>query len=68
LASLVLKKLSSNERKFLLSVKMGSPDFSLLSISGLEDFPAIRWKIENILKMKQEKKNTEVEKLKTILY
>ena len=47
---------------------MGSPDFSLLSISGLEDFPAIRWKIENILKMKQEKKNTEVEKLKTILY
>jgi len=58
LASLVLKKLSSNERKFLLSVKMGSLNFSLLSISGLEDFPAIRWEIEN----------TAVEKLKTILY
>ena len=68
LAGQVLKKLSSNERKFLLSVKTGSPDYSLLSISGIEDFPAIKWKIKNILKMKQEKKNIAVEKLKMILY
>jgi len=68
LAGRVLKKLSANEKKFLLSVKTGNPDFSLLSISGIEDFPAINWKIKNILKMKQEKKNTAAEKLKTILY
>jgi len=41
-----LTKLSDNEREFLLSVKTGSPDFSLLSISGIETFPAIRWKVK----------------------
>ena len=68
LAGRVLTNLSSNERKFLLTVKTGNPDFSLLSISGIESFPAIKWKIENILKMKPEKKNTASEKLKKILY
>lgn len=43
LPSLILSKPSRNERKFLLSVKMGIPDFSLLSISGLENLPAIKW-------------------------
>ncbi len=64
---LMLSKLSRNERKFLLSVKLGSPDFSLLSISGLENFPAIKWKIENILKMEPKKRITATEKLKSIL-
>ncbi len=68
LAGRILTNLSDNERKFLLSVKTGSPDFGLLSISGIETFPAIRWKVENILKMKPEKKMIAVEKLKTILY
>ena len=39
---LFLAKLSRNEKKFLLSVKMGDPDFSLLLISGLEKFPAVK--------------------------
>ncbi len=68
LVSLLHKQLSSNEREFLLSVKMGIPDFSLLPISGLENFPAIKWKIQNILKMKPKKKIAATEKLRTILY
>ncbi|MCK5096988.1 MAG: hypothetical protein KAR45_02735, partial [Desulfobacteraceae bacterium] len=67
LPTLILTKLSRDERKFLLSVKLGSPDFSLLSISGLENFPAIKWKIENILKMESKKRITATEKLKSIL-
>lgn len=65
--SLILSNLSKNERKFLLSVKMGNPNFSLLSISGLENLPAIKWKVENILKMESKKKITATEKLKSIL-
>lgn len=68
LVSLLHKQLSSNEREFLLSVKMGIPDFSLLPIFGLENFPAIKWKIQNILKMKPKKKIAATEKLRTILY
>ncbi|WP_299981827.1 nucleotidyl transferase AbiEii/AbiGii toxin family protein [Desulfobacula sp.] len=67
LPSLILSKLSRNERKFLLSVKMGIPDFSLLSISGLENLPAIKWKIENILRMESKKRIAATEKLKSIL-
>jgi len=67
LPSLILSKLSRNERKFLLSVKMGIPDFSLLYISGLENLPAIKWKVENILRMEPKKRITATEKLKSIL-
>ncbi|MBU1340995.1 MAG: nucleotidyl transferase AbiEii/AbiGii toxin family protein [Proteobacteria bacterium] len=67
LPSQVLSKLSRNERKFLLSVKMGIPDLSLLSISGLENLPAIKWKVENILRMEPQKRIAATEKLKSIL-
>jgi predicted nucleotidyltransferase component of viral defense system len=67
LPSLIFSKLSKNERKFLLSVKMGIPDFSLLSISGLENLPAIKWKVENISRMESKKRITATEKLKSIL-
>ena len=67
LPSLIFSKLSKNERKFLLSVKMGIPDFSLLSISGLENLPAIKWKVENILRMEPKKRIAATEKLKSIL-
>jgi predicted nucleotidyltransferase component of viral defense system len=68
LANRILSGLSGNERKFLLSVKTGKPDFSLLSLPGIESLPAIKWKVENILKMKPEKKNFASEKLKMLLY
>ncbi|MCP3876712.1 MAG: nucleotidyl transferase AbiEii/AbiGii toxin family protein [Desulfobacteraceae bacterium] len=67
LPSLILSKLSRNERKFLLSVKMGMPDFSLLSISGPENLPDIKWKVENILKMEPKKRMAATEKVKSIL-
>lgn len=67
LPSLIFSKLSRSERKFLLSVKMGIPDFSLLSISGLENLPAIKWKVENISRMEPKKRITATEKLKSIL-
>ena len=67
LPSLILSKLSMNERRFLLSVKMGIPDFSLLSMSGLENLPAIKWKVENILRMDPKKRIAATKKLKSIL-
>lgn len=67
LPGLILSRLSQKDRKFLLSIKTGSPDFSLLPVSGLENFPAIKWKVENILKMETKKKMAATEKLKSIL-
>lgn len=67
LPSLILSRLSRNEREFLLSVKMRIPDFSLLSISGIENLPAIKWKVENILRMEPKKRTAATEKLKSVL-
>jgi hypothetical protein len=37
-----------NERRFLLSIKHREPDWSLLPIEGLDQWPAIQWKLHNI--------------------
>lgn len=63
----ILRSLTNNERQFLLSIKSGEPDWSLLPISSLENFPAIEWKLVNIRKMDKQKRTLALEKLKNIL-
>jgi len=43
--------LTTDERKFLLSMKLGEPDWSLLPIPHLAELSAIQWKIRNIRKL-----------------
>ncbi|MBZ0143801.1 MAG: nucleotidyl transferase AbiEii/AbiGii toxin family protein [Rhodocyclaceae bacterium] len=40
--------LTESERKFLLSVKLGEPDWNSLPIPHLAELPALQWKILNI--------------------
>ncbi len=61
------KILSENERKFLLSVKLGEPDFSLMPRLELQDLPALKWKIINIRKMSKQKHQKAIDKLKRVL-
>jgi serine/threonine protein kinase len=63
----ILKQLTTNERKFLLSVKEGEPDWSLIPIPGIEKLPGIAWKGINIKKMEPKKKIEALEKLKKAL-
>lgn len=49
----VLADLTTNERKFLLSIKHGEPDWQLLPIPGIEKLPGIQWKLLNINKLKK---------------
>lgn len=63
----ILQLLTNNERQFLLSIKAGDPDWSLLPISNLKNFPAIEWKLVNIRKMDKKKRAHALEKLKNIL-
>ena len=41
------------ERKFLLSLVAAEPDWSLLGLPHVEHLPAIRWKLQNLEKLKQ---------------
>jgi hypothetical protein len=40
--------LSAEERKFLVSLAQNRPDWGQLNIPHLADFPAIRWKMQNL--------------------
>ncbi len=60
--------LTDNERKFLLSFKRKSPDWSLLGLQGIEKLPAVNWKLINLERMVPEKHQQAYEKLKNTLY
>lgn len=63
----VLHDLTSAERRFLLSVKLGAPEWNLLPFIGLEHLPAIQWKQLNIARMSRPKHAEAIEKLKAKL-
>ncbi len=47
------RSLTRAERDFLLSLKAGEPDWTLSPLPGLEDMPAMKWKLQNIRRLKQ---------------
>jgi predicted nucleotidyltransferase component of viral defense system len=59
--------LTDREKKFLLSLKKGQPEWSLMAIDGIETFPAMQWKLMNIQKMDIHKRAEALEKLQTVL-
>jgi len=50
---LVLTNLSKTDREFLLSFENGIPKWSKCCVGDLHDFPAIKWKLENIQILKE---------------
>ena len=46
------RALTAEERRFLLSLVQAEPDWSLLGIPHLEQLPAIRWKLQNLERLR----------------
>ncbi len=67
LFSKIKAELSFKERKFLLSVKQGQPDWGLLEIDGIDKLPGIQWKLINIGKMDRKKHQAALDKLRRVL-
>jgi len=67
LPDLICKQLTSEERQFLLSVKQGDPQWSLMPFQGLDKFPALQWKLRNVKKMSRPKQQQAIQKLKKVL-
>ena len=59
--------MTENEKKFLLSIKQGEPDWNHMQVAGIDQLPAIQWKLLNIRKMKKEKHAESLQKLRTAL-
>ena len=61
------ESLTNEERKFLISVKKGKPEWDLLGLTGVEDLPAVKWKLMNIKRMEKKKHKKALEKLRNYL-
>jgi predicted nucleotidyltransferase component of viral defense system len=59
--------LTDNDKVFLLSLKRGEPNWDLFDIPGVEQFPAVRWKLMNIKKMNKQKHQKMLKRLSEIL-
>ncbi len=47
--------LRDKDKEFLMSIKKGTPNWSLLNISHASELPAIKWKLHNIDKLMRDK-------------
>lgn len=56
--------LTNEEKRFLISVKEGAPDWPLLGLAGADRLPAIMWKLQNIRGMNPEKRQTQLDELR----
>lgn len=45
--------LDADERRSLLSLAVGLPDWPLLGVAHLEQLPGIRWKPHNLLRLQK---------------
>lgn len=61
------KTLTPNERQFLLSVKLGAPQYDLMPFDNLQNFPSLQWKLINISRMDKQKHKNMLRKLQTVL-
>jgi predicted nucleotidyltransferase component of viral defense system len=68
LIATILKELTAQEKNFIISVKEGTPQWDLLGLDGIENLPAVKWKLINIGKMNPTKHEKSVRKLKDYLH
>jgi hypothetical protein len=67
LVSTLMKEITPEEKHFLVSVKEGAPRWDLLGLEGVENLPAVKWKLLNIGKMEPSKHRDAVRKLRDYL-
>ena len=67
LVSIIAADLTIEEKQFIVSVKEGTPKWDLLGIEGVENLPAIKWKLLNIGRMSPSKHKKAIRKLRDYL-
>ena len=67
LVALIHAGLDADEKRFLLSLKRGEPEWDALGITHLQKLPALQWKLQNIRRMEEGKRKMALEKLQKAL-
>jgi predicted nucleotidyltransferase component of viral defense system len=67
LIGIIVGKMPEEHRRFLISIKRGEPDWALLDLPGVEDLPAVRWRLENLAKLDKTKRDAMIARLSEVL-
>jgi hypothetical protein len=57
----------ADEKRFLVSLKRGEPEWDVLGIAHLRELPALQWKLQNIRRMEPGKRKAALDKLSKAL-
>lgn len=63
----ISSSLTQKEKEFLISFKSLKPDWSLLDLDGIQNLPAVKWKLQNLQRMDKKKFNLALQKLESHL-
>ena len=63
----LLKTFTQDERRFIASLYDDTPEWHRLGVQGIEDLPAVRWKLININKMEVARRQASRQRLGEIL-
>lgn len=64
---LIHEKLTEEHKRFLLALKQGEPDWSLLPFENIYDLPAVKWKLRNLAAMSPRKREESIKRLAQVL-
>jgi hypothetical protein len=67
LVSRLHEEMTQEERQFIISIKEGKPQWDLLGVPGIENLPAVKWKLLNIGRMTHGKHREALRKLRDYL-
>jgi predicted nucleotidyltransferase component of viral defense system len=67
LISEINQALTDEQRKFLLSFKARRPEWELLGIDGVDKLPAVRWKLQNLERMSEDRHRRAYNDLERVL-
>ncbi len=63
----IQSRITPDVKRFLLSVKRMKPEWQLLGLAGVEQLPAVQWKLRNLAKMTKERHAAACENLERAL-
>jgi hypothetical protein len=64
LVSVIARELTIQERQFVVSVKERMPQWELIGLEGVQNLPAVQWKLLNIGRMAPAKHQQALRKLR----
>lgn len=63
----IVGNMPADHRRFLISVKRGEPDWSLLDLPGAPALPAVRWRLANLARLDPAKRAALLARLSEVL-